>query len=399
MLGDNKMPNGDQDREFVCAACIEEEYLQEVVRGNLTETKCDYCGVESHEPIACYLDEVIKVIEETVGRYYEDPDEGGAPWDPEEGDYFCSTFTSEEIFDNLGFSLANDMLFEDINSHFSDIVRSEVDWVLLTPLERKQHGWDRFKKVVTHQRRFTFWNVFDDSEIEGHPDNLPTANVLPEIAEAINLTNCFREIGVDTDIWRVRIHGADTVLESWSDLSTPPEQYAVFANRMSPAGVPMFYGAADFDTAVREAFEPGKGTPPRFATGSIFRPARPLLLLDLTNLPGMPSIFRPGTESLRNAIVFLDNFLEELTRPVTKDGCEHIGYIPTQVFSEFIRYEFKHAQRQGLDGIVYPSSHNAESCYVIFAIQEQCTDVIEPWQEYTQMLTFAPESIRKVQLP
>ena len=48
----------------------------------------------------------------------------------------------------------------------------------------------------------------------------------------------------------------DEVVEKDSDLSSPPLQRAKQPNRMSPAGVPMFYGAEDFDTAFQETFDP-----------------------------------------------------------------------------------------------------------------------------------------------
>jgi hypothetical protein len=387
------------EREFVCAECIEEEYLQSVVRDNLWSGKCDYCGMESDGLIACDLSLLIEVIEDAVHRYYGDPAEEGVPYESAEGGYQLATIYEggTDILQELGFCPSNWTLFEDIESHFSCSIWCDKDWILLTPFQRKSFAWKRFKEVVTHSRRFTFWTAFDDSEIEGHPDNLPAAQMLAEIAEAIVCADCFKDISTNTELWRVRIHGPDREFRIGSELCTPPTDAARYPNRMSPAGVPMFYGAADFDTAVLETFEPGKTTDARYATGGVFRPCRTLKLLDLISIVEPPSMFAPNSDDLRNAVVFLNSFRDDLIQPVAKDGREHIDYVPTQVFSEFVRYELKHPQGQGLDGIIYPSSRNREPCYVIFSTHEQCQEM-ESWRKEEQILRFEPASVRTIQL-
>ena len=81
----------------------------------------------------------------------------------------------------------------------------------------------------------------------------------------------------------------------------------------------------------------------------------------------LPSIFDLKQYELREAILFLKDLNNDLTRPI--EGLHDIEYVPTQIFAEY----FKFAEH--LDGIKYSSSkdHN-ESCYVLFFDNEQCID-------------------------
>ncbi len=159
----------------------------------------------------------------------------------------------------------------------------------------------------------------------------------------------------------------------------------------------MFYGAAEFDTAVAETFDKDHSDLPQSATGGMFHPCRTLSLLDLMSFGKTPSIFAPGSDDLRSAIIFLGEFRDDLIQPVIKDGREHVDYVPTQVFSEFVRYELKRKNQQGLDGIIYPSSRNGKPCYVIFATHEQCQEM-ESWRSEKQVLEFDPLSIKTVEI-
>ncbi|MCE5292392.1 MAG: RES domain-containing protein [Nocardiaceae bacterium] len=54
--------------------------------------------------------------------------------------------------------------------------------------------------------------------------------------------------------------------------------------------------------------------------------------------------------------------VKELTLPIVLDGREHIDYVPTQVFTEFLRYAFP----EPLDGMVFPSAQSDGRNVVLF---------------------------------
>ena len=63
---------------------------------------------------------------------------------------------------------------------------------------------------------------------------------------------------------------------------------------------------------------------------------------------------------------------------ISKDGFEHIEYVPPQVFTEYVRHLLKSPGGASIDGISYPSSRHAggTSC-VLFIKNEQCCDEIQ----------------------
>ena len=56
---------------------------------------------------------------------------------------------------------------------------------------------------------------------------------------------------------------------------------------------------------------------------------------------------------------FLHSFVNELTLPVTKDGREHVEYVPTQIVSEYFRFRFQTENAQPILGLRYSSVKNA----------------------------------------
>jgi hypothetical protein len=89
--------------------------------------------------------------------------------------------------------------------------------------------------------------------------------------------------------------------------------------------------------------------------------------LNLTKLPDLPSIFDDNRRNEREGLIFLEHFIEEISKPVTKDGSEHIEYVPSQVVSEYFALVFQPAKGKNLDGILYPSSvHSGGRNLVLF---------------------------------
>ena len=78
---------------------------------------------------------------------------------------------------------------------------------------------------------------------------------------------------------------------------------------------------------------------------------QPLRVLDLSELPPVPSIFAASREQ-RGALQFLWEFVKSITAPVVHDGREHIDYVPTQSLTEYFRERVKGSDGSALNGIV-----------------------------------------------
>ena len=144
-------------------------------------------------------------------------------------------------------------------------------------------------------------------------------------------------------------------------------------NRMSPAGIVMFYASDDSATALREVARNPKKDTGRYAIGT-FRTLRDVAILDLSAIPRIPSIFEPVQDSLeyhpRPPLIFLNYFAAELSMPVAGDEGAHVEYVPAQVVTEYFRTEFDH-DGEPLAGIRYRSARReGGSSLVLFASQD-----------------------------
>ena len=230
--------------------------------------------------------------------------------------------------------------------------------------EVAQYSWAHFRDTVMHERRFFFWDY--DLNPEEYGAYSPSG-VLRAIFEYSGQVGLFKPMPSGTRLFRARKEeGHVHRLKTPEDLGPPPRNKAT-QNRMSPAGIPMFYACDDIDTAIKEISDEGL-----FAVGT-FETLRPAIILDLTEVPPIPSLFQPisdGVEfSPRQVLIFLHHVAREMSRPIHKDNRIHIEYVPTQVVTEFVRHRVM-IENARVDGIKYPSSVNpGHASYVFFADQ------------------------------
>jgi hypothetical protein len=108
-------------------------------------------------------------------------------------------------------------------------------------------------------------------------------------------------------------------------------------NRMSPPGVVMTYVAEDEATALAETVPTDESAGrQRYAVGT-FATTKDILVLDLSAVPDVPSLFDLGAAPKRSAIRFLHHFVAELAKPIARSDRAHVDYIPTQVLTEYLR--------------------------------------------------------------
>jgi len=389
------LPRRPRSDKFVCATCLKDQALQQFAQSHGEMRPCDYCGGTPTTASVAALQDVIEFMGTFIAEEYTDP-ENDAPWNQEKERYDVKIFDNDELLDEIGFSVSNWKLMADISAAFAGHNWCQRRWERLTPSQRWHYGWERFQHVVKHQRRYTFWYLTDDWDDGAHPDYLPPAHMLGEIGAVINSMKLVKEFPVGTVVWRLQLHSKNESLSTPARFSSPPIQYATQPNRMSPAGVPMFYGADDFHTALLEVIDPkDKDLDSKAVSGAQFRSVMPLNLLDLTSIPTPPSYFTPGGPSRRHHIEFLNKFVKDLSLPIERDERQHIEYVPTQVFTEFVRHVMKDTNCVQVHGIWYSSSRNGRPCCVIFATQEECLPC-DPLSAFTQMLEYVAGSIKTV---
>lgn len=376
---------GNVPDKNVCPECITDYALKEFVTENTDKYKCSYCLKESDEPIAIALEVLVDYICECIHTEWEDP-AGSMAWEGREGGY-----QGASVY--IGYELVTDQieeLFEMDNTEvLTDIACSlgDSDWCQVDPYGlRKEEvltsSWEDFSDYVKHKSRYIFFKIDDEKRREYDIDLIPISQMLDRISDEILTLDeeekIIRNIEVDSSIFRARVHKKDEKLSNAKDFGTVPTENAIYSNRMSPAGVPMFYGALDTETVIREVIDDTKDKEEKILSVAQFKTLRQISVLDLTNPPDFPSIFDQKRNHLRSSVLFLREFVRELSKPINKDGLEHIDYVPTQVFTEYIRYLFKSSNNTSVEGILYPSSRNdGGTACVLFIENEQCCDEIQ----------------------
>ena len=379
-LGYGNVPN-----KTVCAECISDYALKAFVKEKADEYECSYCSKEFDEPTAIALVQLVDHICECIRIEWQDPVECMG-WDGAEGGYQgASVYTGyelvmyeiEELYDT-----DNMELLEDIASSLGTSQWCQRHPYSLRDEEALIYSWEYFSNLVKHKVRYNFSRIDDEEQRKYDQDRTPAPKILEHIAdEILEVDKCYElitSIEKGCTIFRARVHKKDEPLSTAKDLGTVPLDKAKYSNRMSPAGIPMFYGALDNETSYQEVMDETKDKKDKVVYIAAFKTLRPMKVLNLNNLPTVPSIFDQANNHLRSSSIFLHSFTREISKPINKDGFEHIAYVPTQVFTEYTRHFFKFGDHGSIDGISYPSSkHNGGVSCVLFIENEQCCDEIQ----------------------
>lgn len=136
---------------------------------------------------------------------------------------------------------------------------------------------------------------------------------------------------------------------------------------MTPKGIGAFYGASTLEGARAEVA--GYAAADRGATVGQFAQLTDLTLIDLRNLPPVPSLFDERDRHLRGARTFMHDFITDVTKVADPRDIQDLDYIPTQVIAEHLRYDIP------VDGILWRSTKDRDvSVCVLFLANETMAD-------------------------
>lgn len=352
----------DQDI-IVCVDCFENYAIKEFIKDNDTNMACSYCETENE---SCSLHVVMGHIMCCIHTVWSDP-ANVLPYETREGGWQGNVYDSRDIIDSSGLETNNDKLREYIISSLSN------DWCDKSPYSLSEsetllYGWKDFSKFVKTEARNANPSTYYKDNYDMHP-----VQILEELSKITKKLNLIKPIKKTTEIYRVRIVKPDVTLALATELGSPPLDCATVSNRMSPAGISMFYGAFDDRTAILETYNSSISGSKKVVAK--FLPTRDLIVLDLSELPPVPCIFDSNTHAIRPLIMFITDFMEDFTKPISRDDKSHISYVPTQIVTEYFRHIFRTDDNLKLDGIMYPSSkQNDDRAVVLFADNKQCVE-------------------------
>jgi hypothetical protein len=287
-------------------------------------------------------------------------------------------------------------------SDFEDVLRTEGEWpfkgdafetfvldafresawtgrdpAALGENEALNYSWRLFTDTVKHEARFLFVLLEDpdDEDEPGYPLRLGGA-MLQQLGDLLNRYGLVVDLPEGETLHRVRPHAPDEDPTSAKCLGTPPPRKAR-QSRMSPAGIPMFYGATDLDTAYAETITADTEA----AKATTFTTTRAARIVDLDRLPPVPSLFDLSKQAIQNrpSLGFLSGFRRAVSAPIQHDDRIHIDYVPTQVVGEYLRHLFRDDEGRLVDGIAWESARRAGGRNVVlFVRNEHCLEADEP---------------------
>ena len=348
----------------VCRHCIGDPTLAIFVAGHGRIDECKFCG--RTEVMGTQVGVLFHYMAECLGTEWDDPN-NEVGWDHGFHD-FVGIVDSYDLLWRFDDPLENEELQGEFVSAF------EHQWCprdpyRLEPSQMLLHSWKRFVETVKTDKRYLL-HLGQPEPPDESDELLNPADVLGAIGAAI--IEAGSQVIRSTDsvrIVRARAHSPSKSPQSAKKLGSPPSRKAQH-NRMSGAGISMFYGAETATTAMAEIrCDPGHVT-----TVGAWTPSRALTYLDLPATGTIPSIFDTEARDQRIPLRFLASFAEDLAKPIDENEST-TEYIPTQIVTEYLRDHFRTPDDRPIDGIRYSSARDSNSvCWVVFAGQEACTD-------------------------
>lgn len=349
--------------KLVCWRHINESFITKYIKRNSSSGLCDYC---SRQTKVVALEDLMVFIMDTVGSLYTDP-ANFMGYNSREGGYQGTTYDGFEILNEVfELDFGPIELFNDVEGSIDyGKLWADEDEYYDNQADFLSYGWNYFKKTVMHRSRYLFGNT---SSLQSEDDHARPFDILKDIGRKVRKFHLVRKLPAGTVFQRCRQHTAKEILDTAAQLCSPEEKYAVNPNRMSPAGISMFYGARELSTCLKETLDRAD-TQRDYYTSVGFRTRRELTILDLTHLPPLPSPFDERRRGDYYPLVFLREFIKDLSKPIAKDQLVHIEYVPTQIITEYFRYTFSDRKSavNKIDGIIYPSArHPGKTACVLF---------------------------------
>lgn len=332
---------------FVCDRCVSDPYLADLVRKSAQQRHCEYCGRRARSKNATPAANVIAAISTAVHHYYNDPSSAGVPYD---GGFIVEPVGTDEVLRYLGLN-CSDAFFQAVSDAFGDstwVPSARGHWSSSQLSDRIRYSWSSFQQLVKHRTRYHFSNQqAEDGE------ELSSMEFLEAIGDAARKLGIVCTVKRGTVLHRARVRSKDSAwIPDAQTMGASPSGLAS-AGRMNPAGISYLYSALERETALSELAP----TPPTVLVAAEFALCCDLRVLNLCELPKSPSIYDVARNDDLEWLEFLHRFALEISRPVRKDGSEHIDYVPSQVVCEWF------AQVYGGDdgdetvaGILYPSA-------------------------------------------
>ncbi|OWK96922.1 hypothetical protein AP75_13970 [Kaistella haifensis DSM 19056] len=345
----NNIPN-----KSICSNHFEDKYITRFIRNNYKNGYCDYCEKDLK---VISMEELLDFIMDSISVFYEDA-ANFMSYDSSQGGYLGETFTPNELIQELVELDATPFeVIEDIIDSIEDIAWADPNMYYDNIDDELKYEWNFFKNIIINKSRYLFYT--------NGTSNSKAYNILKEVGKLINNLKLISIFPKGTKVLRCRQHKIKNEITEFHQITSPPNEYSLYPNRFSPSGISMFYCAFDKETAIKETVS-REDKSKKYVTIGEFETKDDFYVIDFTKLPKIESIFGIKNKNKYYLKLFIYSLVNDLTKKISKDGREHIDYVPTQVVTEYFRYPFNKNRKNKISGILYPSSQNKGEKSLVF---------------------------------
>ncbi|MBK7845117.1 MAG: RES domain-containing protein [Bdellovibrionales bacterium] len=342
----------------VCTRCFVDDELKKFIIEGSDGVGCDYCeDVGAKKRKSRNINDVIERISEAIRGHYEDPAEHMA-YETAEGGYLGSTTDTYDLLEEL-VEVENPCVLDAVRGAFEHTLWCKKNPYSDDPSDVMFQDWTSYCEFIKHKKRFFL------SDTKGMFDG---------IVRDFKKLKLFKIIKPGNQFFRARTFQSTNPFPlKFEEITSPPKKVLIKqANRMSAAGISLFYCSATSETCKSEARTSNVyGIQHDMVAYASFSTKKTLRLLDISKLPHVPSIFGSTDRIERENLIFLRMFRDDIMKPVKRDGREHVEYIPSQIFTEYIRFYVKNGLHS-INGICYPSTQNSNGLnYALFLSSDQ----------------------------
>jgi hypothetical protein len=162
----SKMEIEKQKNTFVCYKCIFDYYIDNFVKINSINKKCDFCSSKCK---SIDLFSLLELIRESIYYFYDDALNECVPYRSEDGGWQGEVFTTYELIrEEIDPITENEKLLSVIIDSLPDLTWCKKGFHSLPINTGLIYSWNNFCEVVKHQIRYVFFNVPDKTSIEEH---------------------------------------------------------------------------------------------------------------------------------------------------------------------------------------------------------------------------------------
>ena len=272
---------------IVCTKCFGNDAIKQFI-SNDTGSDCTYCSKKGDA--SCSLKLVLEHVMTCIRTEWGRPANEGLVYETREGGWQGEVYNTWNLFDIVGIEINGAELLNDIESSLMD-----DDWCRQNPYSLAKdrilfYGWINFSRFVMTEARYVFLNATPSTYNQYQHDEIHPVKILEALTDITKELDLIELWDKEKAIFRVRVVNSDVSFHSAKELGSPSLEFASIPNRMSPSGIPMFYGAFDKQTAVSETYDPEISTDKKAICG-VFYPIRDLVLLNLSKPLSIPDLF------------------------------------------------------------------------------------------------------------